>query len=438
MKTAARFLGIFCIFALLGAFVLQPSPSRVSAATVINVTTTDDELNSDGDCSLREAVRASITNSAVSGCPAGSSTDTDEIVLPAGVYTLTIAGPTENDSETGDLDLYGKMRLVGAGRDLTTVQGGSGWNDRIFEIRYQISNDAEITIEKMTIQNGRPPDDENGGGIHVFGTSDPSQVVVTLKEVRLQNNRAVRQLSGGEGRGGGLAITNTPTVYIYDSLIQNNSGDRGGGISITKGEIKRSAITGNQAVQGSAIFVAQAQPILIENTTISGNGIGSDYPSQNYMILADFGAQVTIRYSTIANNNTASGFGGVNLGAGQIILQGTILSGNGNGNNNSNCVSSSSPLTSHGFNLSSDNSCSTYLNQLSDLNGTDALLHPLGFYGKALPHHPPKLASPAATDPGTSSCPSEDQLGTVRPPSSCTRGAVQNILVLVHLPLVSK
>lgn len=435
MKTAARFLGIFCIFALLGAFVLQPSPKGVSAATVINVTTPDDELNSDGDCSLREAVRASITDLPVDACPAGSSTDTDEIVLPAGIYTLTIAGPTENNSLTGDLDLYGKMRLVGAGRDLTIVQGGSGWNDRIFEILWDLSNDAEISIEKMTIQNGRPPDDENGGGIHVFGTSNPSQVVVMLKEVRLQNNRAVRQLSGGEGRGGGLAITNTPTVYIYDSLIQNNSGDRGGGISITKGEIKRSAITGNQAGQGSAIFVAQAQPILIENTTISGNGIGSDYPSQNYMILADFGAQVTIRYSTIANNNTASGFGGVNLGAGQIILQGTILSGNGT---NSNCASSSSPLISNGFNLSSDNSCSTHLNQLSDLNGTDALLHPLGFYGKALPHHPPKLASPAATDPGTSSCPSEDQLGTVRPPISCTRGAVQNILVLVYLPLVSK
>ena len=433
MINLLRFLRLFCNLILMGLTILQPSPKPVMADVTIAVNTTTDELNNDGDCSLREAVRASITNSVVDACPAGSSSDTDEIVLPAGVYTLTITGASENDSQTGDLDLSGKMKLVGAGRDTTIVQGGAGWDDRIFEVYYQVAGGTDVTFEKMTIQNGQTPNNENGGGIHVFGTSNPDDVLVNLKEVRLQNNRAIGD-DPSNGTGGGLGITNAPTITILDSLIQNNSARRGGGVFVAKAEIKRSVFTGNQANAGSALYIVQNQPALIENTTISGNGIGSDYSPQNYVIYADFGPTVTIRYSTIASNNTASNFGGVYLGTGQIILQGTILSGNAI---NSNCANFSSPITSNGYNLSSDSSCNTYLNQSSDLNGTDALLHPLGFYGKTLPHHPPKPGSPAVTKPG-SSCPAEDQLGTARPASSCTRGAVQNALALVYLPLVTK
>lgn len=233
MINLLRFLRLFCILILMGFTVLQPFPKPVMADVTIAVNTTADELNSDGDCSLREAVRASITNSAVDACPAGSSSDTDEIVLPAGVYTLTITGASENDSQTGDLDLSGKMKLVGAGRDTTIVQGGSTWNDRIFEIRYQFSNPAEIIFEKMTIQNGQTPNNENGGGIHVFGTSSPGEVLVTLNKVRLQNNRAIGD-DPSNGTGGGLGITNAPTITILDSLIQNNRGRRGGGVLVAK------------------------------------------------------------------------------------------------------------------------------------------------------------------------------------------------------------
>lgn len=42
--------------------------SGVSANATINVNTTDDELNNDGDCSLREAIRAANTDTAVDAC----------------------------------------------------------------------------------------------------------------------------------------------------------------------------------------------------------------------------------------------------------------------------------------------------------------------------------------------------------------------------------
>lgn len=45
--------------------------SGSASAATINVNTTDDELNVDGDCSLREAVRAAETDTAVDACAAG-------------------------------------------------------------------------------------------------------------------------------------------------------------------------------------------------------------------------------------------------------------------------------------------------------------------------------------------------------------------------------
>ncbi|WP_322792142.1 CSLREA domain-containing protein [Bellilinea sp.] len=429
MINLLRFLRLFCNLILMGLTILQPSPKPVMADVTIAVNTTTDELNNDGDCSLREAVRASITNSVVDACPAGSSSDMDIIHLAEGVYTLTIAGASEHLSLTGDLDLSGKMKLVGAGRDTTIVQGGAGWGDRIFEIFHTAPN-TEVTFEKMTIQNGRPPSTENGGGINIPGSHlGADKVIVTLKEVRLQNNLVERP----DGTGGGLSVSNPATVKILDSLIQNNSADRGGGVFVNAAEIQRSVFTGNQAVAGSAIGIA-GEAASIENTTVSGNiGVGDTFPSKLYVIYVDGGATVTIKYSTIASNNTDSTWPGIHVypstPPGQVQLIGTILFENGN----KNCGNQG--FISNGYNLSSDDSCN--LTQTSDLKNTNPLLNPLGFYGKTLPHHPPKPGSPAVTSPG-SSCPAEDQLGTVRPASSCTRGAVQNALALLYLPVVTK
>ena len=53
-------------------------------AAPFSVTTPVDELNTDGDCSLREAIEAANTNAAVDGCAAGSATVPDTIVFAVG------------------------------------------------------------------------------------------------------------------------------------------------------------------------------------------------------------------------------------------------------------------------------------------------------------------------------------------------------------------
>src|SRR3954452_21200999 len=75
-----------------GNLLASPQSAYTAAATtitstgVITVTTVDDEVNSDGNCSLREALQAAAVDAVVDACPAGVGGDV--IVLPEGNYGL--------------------------------------------------------------------------------------------------------------------------------------------------------------------------------------------------------------------------------------------------------------------------------------------------------------------------------------------------------------
>ena len=93
-------------------------------AAVINVNTTNDELNGDGDCSLREAIEAANRDVAISGCTAGSGVN-DIINVPAGIYTLTLPG---------GLRVTESAFIRGAGASGTVIDGGGAGNRTLFNI----------------------------------------------------------------------------------------------------------------------------------------------------------------------------------------------------------------------------------------------------------------------------------------------------------------
>ena len=99
MSLGARFATPILILA---AFLA----STPSGAAVFTVTKTADTADGacDSDCSLREAITEANRNR-----------DTDVIVLPAGIYTLTLTGPDEDGNLTGDLDITAPLSIVGAG-----------------------------------------------------------------------------------------------------------------------------------------------------------------------------------------------------------------------------------------------------------------------------------------------------------------------------------
>jgi hypothetical protein len=111
-------------------------------AKVIHVTTTRDNVSG----SLREAVSTANRNS-----------EPDVIYLPAGTYLLTgTAG--EDDNAGGDLDLNSrhKINIIGAGCNLTFVDGNH--LDRVFHILK-----GKVTMSGVTIRGGKV--NHLGGGI---------------------------------------------------------------------------------------------------------------------------------------------------------------------------------------------------------------------------------------------------------------------------------
>ena len=71
------------VIILISNFALGTAP-QVALASTITVTTANDELSIDGDCSLREAIRSANLNIAVDNCSFGQNNLTDQIVLANG------------------------------------------------------------------------------------------------------------------------------------------------------------------------------------------------------------------------------------------------------------------------------------------------------------------------------------------------------------------
>ena len=90
-----------------------------------------------GFCSLRAAIME-----------ANALPGPDTLEIPEGTFVLGITGTGEDAAATGDLDITDDLTIIGAGMDLTIIDGGG--NDRVFHIVGAIT----VDIDGMKIQNG--------------------------------------------------------------------------------------------------------------------------------------------------------------------------------------------------------------------------------------------------------------------------------------------
>lgn len=370
-------------------------PIPRSPFSAIPVTTAGDELNTDGDCSLREAIQAANTDSAIDTCPAGSGADT--ILLPAGMYTLTLVGADEEANQTGDLDILDDLSITGSGTNSTWIDAnGPNLNDRAFDIQAA----AVITFENLTLQGGQPLGGFPagcGGAIHIpFAGSG-----VNIKNGRLTGNMS--SASGG-------AICNWGTLTITNSTLDDNqvtaTSGNGGALWSDLGAIvtiNNSTLNNNAApvagVGGGAIF---ADGMLnVNNSTLSGNSTlgngGAIWSSST----------TNLRNVTFYGNSAGSGQA-IFMNAGTIDLQNSILFGHlgntcanfsGTSLNNlvddATCGLAANPATNFDANLA-DNGGPTYTHAL--FAGSNAI----HTGGNNCPDH---TNTPLATD----------QRGVVRP-----------------------
>jgi CSLREA domain-containing protein len=404
-------------FFLAGALLLTPfGATTVTRAATITVTTVADELNNDGDCSLREAIQAVNTRASVDACPAG--TGNDLIVLPAGAYVLGIAGQNEDLNATGDLDVFpftslgGTVTIQGAGVGATIIDGNE--LDRVFHL---IRSDSTLILRDLTVRNGKLTN-AAGAGMLSLGALELRMVVIENNSIDGTSSSAT---------GGGFCIgcgAGTDSGLLENVVMRNNSAARGGAIFSNRPlTITATSIISNTATAGGAI--ENYGDLSLINSTVSGNVATSNVGGVRHNDKA-----LSLVNTTIAYNAR----GGVMVWeptssyTPTAVVKNSIIAFNAGGPWQ-NCIGSGL-VTSGGNNLSDDTSCASWLTASGDLNAVDPLLSPLRDNGGPTPTHGLQIGSPAVNAGTNVGCPATDQRGFTRPQGPrCDIGAFEvNVL----------
>ena len=332
------------------------------------VTTLEDELNNDGDCSLREAIEAANTNVPVDTCGMGDAIFSDSI-------TFAVSG-TIHIINTLSVIAGGPLEIDGGG--VITTSGGE--MTRI----WWVGSGSDLILQNLSIIDGTAMPVGLGGGV----VNDSDNLL--LINCKLSGNSAYV--------GGGIYNTYQGILTIDNSTILNNSAWYGGGISnIGTLFIADSTFLNNNAYDWGG-GIDNGGTISITNNTFSGNTAGYSGGGINNQ------GNLFISNSTISGNSAVVG-GGVN---GIGILTNTIIANSPSGGD---C---SGPITDQGHNLDSDDTCG-----LNPANGsmpnTDPLLGPLQDNGGPTWTHALLPNSPAIDTGDDAQCPPTDQRNVPRP-----------------------
>ena len=295
--------------------IVHAASPRVPASmgTTIEVNTFADELNIDGNCSLREAIQAANTDQKFDECPAGQGADTIELL--AGTYTLTLPGADEEGNATGDLDMHSDLALHGVWSGVTIIDGNQ--LDRVLHVH----GGAAVQVSGVTIRNGLTPsglDDQNGGGDGGDGGGIWNEGNLALLDCSVLANHTGKGGDGfvsvGRGRGGrggrGGGIANTGVLALTLSVVTSNvtgdggvggeggdapedTGDGGGIFNIGQMIITASTVRDNRAGDGGGVFIwtgswggdggdgggiANHGQMTLVASTVSGNTAGPSGP----------------------------------------------------------------------------------------------------------------------------------------------------------------
>ncbi len=183
-------------FLLAGIVLILGIPSV--NATTFTVTTLDDELNSDGDCSLREAITAANTNAAVDACPAGE--------VGMDMISFGVNGTILLDSTLPAIEDH--LVLSGPGAANLILSGNSSVS------AMTVTAGILLDLTGLTIA------DALGSGIVNSGTLSVTSSVFT------NNKGGWINIEDDDLQAGG-AIRNYGTLFVQDSTFSSNWGSDG-------------------------------------------------------------------------------------------------------------------------------------------------------------------------------------------------------------------
>jgi uncharacterized repeat protein (TIGR01451 family) len=358
--------------------------------------------------------------------------DPNNLTIPATSYTLSRPG-SDDTAVNGDLDITGSLALHGAGSVMTIIDGGA--ISRVIQVLTNttvtltgiqirngvsandgggIHNNGTLTLNNCIVASNTTASSGPGGG-GLFNS-----YIMTLNNVSVNNNSSVA--SANIGNGGGIATSQASspsTLTINDSTISTNTAiNSGGGLYLDAGTtvinnstisnnsvnhqtgggifnagaltISGSTISANQGYLGAGIRSNNTSTLAISNSTISGNLTPETYDVDPFEPTPPeisttgrgaglyLGANATLRHVTIANNRANFDGGGIFLNAGILSINNSLLSGNSKGFTldppvANNCDFADGTLSSGGYNVADDSSCTGLTNITASLITLPAL-----------------------------------------------------------------
>lgn len=337
----------------------------------------------------------------------------DTIIIPPGTIVLTGA-PNDDANVSGDLDVTKNLTIVGAGAELTIIDGDG--LDRIFHVPSGVT----ASISGLTMRNGYidPHDpslfEPSGGGLLTRGN-------VALSDVIVERNTA--QGGGGIANFGGMVSISGATVR--DNLSTGITANGGGISNFGTMTIDSTTISGNTvgpptgSTQGAGVI--NVDTMTITNSTISGNTTEGGLGAGVYQ--TPFAVRMRLVNVTVAFNKTTHQGGGLVTVGGKVEMVNTILTDNEDGSRSAgrDCYGN---IDSLGHNLVQHSDCTFAGVTTGNIIGRSAGLRRLADNGGPTLTHLPRSGSRAVDGGDNALCPAQDQRGEPRL-IVCDIGAVE-------------
>ncbi len=295
--------------------------SKQTFAATFTVNATTDEVDAsagDGNCATAGSVctlRAAVQE-------ANALAGTDTINIPAGTFTMTIAGSGENAAATGDYDITSNMTISGASKTTTIIDANS--LDRMFHV---FGGGYTVAISNMTIKNGAVTN--YGGGIYV----QPTNATFSLTNISFESN------SGGNGGQGGGVYSNSPVTGTGLTFTSNTAHGGAGALYFYSGStsITNSTFTSNQANLPSGSGWGQGGAIYNDNSalTLTNVTFNNNIAGQGGAMYFNGGSLTGDQLTFTNNNNPDPAYTGWTLAGaiyflypGSVTISNSTFSGN--------------------------------------------------------------------------------------------------------------
>lgn len=277
------------VAAVLAGLVLLSSPD--ARAVDITVTTTQDEVNSDGDCSLREALSAAISNQVRDACPAGSNDATDRVLMASGAtYSLTIdadetqglGGDLNIDNDAASPDVV--LEVTGGGT--ATIAQDSAGEHRVLTL----ATNASVEMRDVTLRGGTIGSGSSGGAVSIgTGATLLAERCAFTDNFAINNGGAIfasGNLTADEclfvgnvaaQSAGAIIVGSAAIATITNSVFADNValGNAGGAIRVTGVlDVSDTSFVDNRsATFGGAIANSNTTPgkVTIDSSCFVGN-----------------------------------------------------------------------------------------------------------------------------------------------------------------------